>query len=112
MKEISPRKAQKGGAGMSNKINAILIHETDDVATAIKKFSKGDFGRYQKRDSMTQIVLNEDIPKFHKFAVRDIRKAELVRKYGEVIGEAIKDIGMGCHVHDHNITSPNQVKGE
>jgi hypothetical protein len=97
---------------MNNKINAILIHEVDDVATAIVEFHKGDFGRYRKQDQMLQVVMTEDVPKYHKFAVRDIRKAEFVRKYGEIIGEAVHDIGKGCYVHDHNITSPNQGENE
>ena len=93
---------------MDRRSNAILIHESDDVATAIVELCNGDGGRYRKQAEVVQIVIREDIPKFHKFAVRDIRKSEFVRKYGEIIGEAVQDIGKGCHVHEHNIISPQQ----
>ena len=93
---------------MNININSILIHETDDVVTSIVELHRGESGRYRKQDEMIQVEIAEDIPKFHKYAVRDIRRGEYVRKYGEIIGEAIQDIRKGCFVHDHNITSPNQ----
>ena len=93
---------------MNNNINAILIREIDDVATGIVEFHRGDLGRYRNHDERLEVVIIEDVPKFHKFAVRDIRKGDLVRKYGEIIGEATQDIRKGCFVHDHNLTSPNQ----
>ena len=83
-----------------------MIHELDDVATALVELQPGDVGRYTKRGEAMQIVVTEKIPQFHKFALRDIRRAELVRKYGEIIGEALQDIGKGRHVHEHNIASP------
>jgi altronate dehydratase small subunit len=91
---------------MANTINAILIHETDNVATAIIELYKGDAGCYSANGQIVEIVIVESIPKYHKFAVRDIRKAELVCKYGNVIGQAIYDIPQGSHVHVHNIISP------
>ena len=41
----------------------------------------------------------------HKYAVRDIKKGEIVIKYGFPIGEATDDIGEGEHVHTHNLRS-------
>ena len=90
----------------NDKANSILIHELDDVATALVELQAGDVGRYKKGGEAMQIVVTEKIPKFHKFALRDIRRTELVRKYGETIGEAMQDIGKGRHVHEHNIASP------
>jgi len=91
---------------MSLKTNAILIADNDDVATGIVAFAKGEVGRYIKDGKIREVILTEDIPKFHKFAVRDINKSEFVCKYGEIIGEAIADINKGSYVHDHNICSP------
>lgn len=91
---------------MANQVNAILIHESDDVATAIVELQKGDSGQFALKGEIRTITISQRIPKFHKFAIRDIKKMELVRKYGEVIGQATQDIGRGTHVHDHNLISP------
>ena len=41
----------------------------------------------------------------HKYARRDIQKGETVVKYGFPIGEAVRDIRAGEHVHTHNLQS-------
>jgi altronate dehydratase small subunit len=92
---------------MNNEINAILIHESDNVATAIVDLVKGDVGQYSSNDKIFQVIITEAIPKYHKFAARDIAQGELIRKYGEVVGLAIQDIAQGAHVHVHNIVSPD-----
>lgn len=91
---------------MKGNINAILISAIDDVATAIDELPKGSVAKYIKNDRIIEIEIADSIPKFHKFAVRDIQKSEIVRKYGEVIGLAITEIHKGSHVHEHNIRSP------
>jgi altronate dehydratase small subunit len=93
---------------MTDQINAILIHEMDDVATAIAELNRGERAKYRARGGIVEILISETIPQYHKFAVRDIRKAEEVRKYGEVIGKALSDIRRGDHVHVHNIESPGR----
>jgi altronate dehydratase small subunit len=91
---------------MTDPVNSILINEADNVATAIVELPEGDVGRYLAQGRIVEIVITENIPKYHKFAVRDILKNDLVRKYGEVIGQAVHAIGKGSHVHVHNIISP------
>ncbi len=93
---------------MTNPVNSILINKTDNVATAIVDLLRGSIGRYAAQDAVVEIVITENIPRYHKFAVCDIRKNEPVRKYGEVIGQAVCDIGKGGHVHVHNIVSPGR----
>ena len=44
-----------------------------------------------------------DVPYGHKIAVRDIKKGELIIKYGEEIGAATRDIARGEYVHVHNL---------
>jgi altronate dehydratase small subunit len=92
---------------MNNEINAILIHESDNVATAIVDLVKGAVGHYSSNGKIFQVTITEDIPKYHKFAIRDIAQGGLVRKYGEVVGLAINDIAQGTHVHVHNVVSPD-----
>ena len=91
---------------MTNPFNSILIHEKDNVATALVELFRGDVGRYLFRDKIAEVAIAETIPRYHKFALRDIRKNERVCKYGEVIGLAVDSIASGAHVHDHNIKSP------
>jgi altronate dehydratase small subunit len=91
---------------MLSQVNSILIHESDNVATAIVELHKGDLGLFVMRGEMAAIAIAENIPQYHKFAVVEIPRTELVRKYGEAIGQAICDIPPGTHVHVHNIVSP------
>jgi altronate dehydratase small subunit len=93
---------------MTDPVNSILIDETDDVATAIVDLSRGSVGRYFVQGAIAEIEITENIPRYHKYAVRDIRKTELVRKYGANIGQATQDICRGTHVHIHNITNPGR----
>jgi altronate dehydratase small subunit len=95
----------KGGKILNRTINAIMIDPVDDVATAIVDFQKGDVGKYERNGEIIEVVLIENIPQFHKFAVRDIANHEVVRKYGEVIGVATRDSNKGSHIHEHNIAS-------
>jgi altronate dehydratase len=85
--------------------NSILIHEADNVATAIVELHRGDLGKYTAANGFVQIEIREEIPLYHKFAVRNIDKSDRVLKYGEVIGEATCDIPAGTHVHTHNLRS-------
>ncbi len=48
-------------------------------------------------------VAQEDIMQGHKMAIKDIKKGELVYKYGFPIGTAKEDITAGQWVHTHNV---------
>ena len=48
----------------------------------------------------------------HKYAVRPIKKGDKVIKYGQVIGIATEDIGVGGHVHSHNMRTSLEGKLE
>jgi altronate dehydratase small subunit len=52
-----------------------------------------------------EIVLRDDVPVYHKFCVRSIKKGEAVIKYGEQLGLASRDIAPGDYVHTHNLVS-------
>ena len=89
------------------KINAILINPMDDVVTVITELTEGDRAVFFKNEEITQGPVVGTIPKYHKLAIRDIKKTEPLRKYGEIIGKATQDISQGSHVHDHNMASPD-----
>ncbi|MFI3174311.1 MAG: altronate dehydratase family protein [Bacillota bacterium] len=50
-----------------------------------------------------EVVAKEDIKQGHKIAIKDIKKGELIYKYGFPIGTAKADIEAGSWVHTHNV---------
>ncbi|GIP16683.1 D-galactarate dehydratase [Paenibacillus montaniterrae] len=89
--------------GLQQGVNAIVMHELDDVATALEELASGQEVEFWLNEKMERIQLLDAIPFGHKFAIRDIASAQHVRKYGEVIGRATQQIACGAHVHVHNL---------
>ena len=80
-------------------MNRVLkIHDADNVAVAIA-------GNLHKGDMFEGVVLSEDIPQGHKFALRPIDKGESIIKYGYPIGHATTSIAPGQWVHSHNLAT-------
>jgi len=84
---------------------AILLHVTDDVATAIADLPTQESVRVALDDRSVEVKLQEDIQFGHKFALRDIAQGEPILKYGLPIGNALSDIRAGEWVHVHNCRS-------
>ncbi|MGI7845330.1 UxaA family hydrolase [Campylobacter jejuni] len=72
----------------------IIVNEKDNVATALRDFKKGE--------KVANIELLNDIASGHKFALKDIKKDEIIIKYAEAIASASCDISTGERVHIHN----------
>jgi altronate dehydratase small subunit len=87
------------------KIDAIMIKEHDNVATALREIQAKEKVLVGVGEKTRDIQIGEAIPYGHKFAVKDIRKGEDILKYGEVIGRATQDISSGSHAHVQNIES-------
>lgn len=75
--------------------------ERDNLVTCVKAMRAGERVSVDGRE----ITVREDIPKFHKLAIAEIKKGEAVYKYGEVMGVASRDIHVGEWAHIHNIDS-------
>jgi len=73
----------------------------DNCATALTDITKGS-ELLIKREI---IILNQDVPVGHKFALKNIKIGEKIVKYGEIIGVATEDIKIGDWIHIHNIKS-------
>jgi altronate dehydratase small subunit len=84
---------------------AIVLHATDDVATALRDLAAGEALELQIGDRMERVTLAEPIPLCHKFALHALPAGHDVRKYGEVIGRTSAPVGPGAHVHVHNLRS-------
>ncbi|MGH8868312.1 MAG: UxaA family hydrolase [Actinomycetes bacterium] len=86
-------------------MSLVLLHESDDVAVATAALSAGarlDAGR-------REVTLRADVPAGHKVAVHDLPTGTLVRKYGQVIGRTLADVGAGDHIHLHNLGMPDDA---
>jgi altronate dehydratase small subunit len=86
-------------------IDAIVLHMTDNVATAVQELKAGQEAIVRVDHDLRRIVLLEDIPYGHKFALKNVSRGEEIFKYGEIIGRATKDIEAGRHAHVQNIES-------
>lgn len=77
----------------------IQIQAQDNVAVALQNLSAGTVIHIADKE----IILKQDIPRGHKFAVKDIAAQENIIKYGYPIGHATCDIASGDYVHTHNV---------
>jgi altronate dehydratase small subunit len=84
---------------------AIVMKASDSVATVVETIEPDTDAILEIEGQRVTVRVIERIPFGHKFAVRDIRKGELLLKYGEPIGVATLDIGAGSYVHVHNVES-------
>jgi altronate hydrolase len=77
----------------------LLLNPDDDVAVALVPLQGGRRLGLAAGD----LVLLDDIPSGHKFAVKGIPAGAPVRKYGQPIGKAVRDIAAGAWAHTHNV---------
>ena len=79
----------------------IRINPSDNVAVTLTPLKSGT-----KIDLNGGIILQNDIPSGHKFAITDIPEGGNVIKYGFPIGHLICNVSKGYHI-DHNILKTN-----
>ena len=84
---------------------AILMHECDDVATALTDLKAGEVVSVALGQRTATVTLLEDVPFPHKLALHNIAKGQDVLKYGLPIGKAQQDIRAGEWVSIHNCLS-------
>lgn len=86
---------------------ALKVTDLDNVATIFANdITDGtEVEIRDKKGNSEKVLVIGDVPYGHKIAVKDIKKDELVIKYGEEIGIATKDIKKGEYVHVQNIDS-------
>lgn len=86
---------------------ALKVTDLDNVATIFANDIKDgtEVEIRDKKGNTEKVSVIGDVPYGHKIAVKDIKKDELIIKYGEEIGIATKDIKKGEYVHVHNLDS-------
>lgn len=85
---------------------AKVVRTEDNVANMVGPGRKGQRVNCVIEDRFrNEVLLLEDVPANHKFALRYIGRGEPVIKYGCPIGTASRDIRKGEYVHIHNVES-------
>ena len=85
----------------------LLVHDHEDnVGVVVVEGLKAGtrmLGVVTADNSSFEIEALADIPIGHKVALKDLKAGDTAIKYGEDIGRFIADVGMGRHVHVHNL---------
>ena len=81
-----------------NQSAAIRLHANDDVLIATRQLLPGE-----RIVDQGDLVVRDLIPPGHKLATHDLAKGDAVRRYNQIIGFATADIGVGQHIHAHNL---------
>ena len=79
--------------------NAVILHEDDNVAIAIRSVGAGEAVLVNAEE---RVKAAEDVDVGHKIALRSIASGGKVYRYGEPIIEATEAIEAGAWVHVHN----------
>lgn len=87
------------------KANGVLLSQIDNVITTTEMINPTHEVNYFREKQLLRLRSCEEIPIYHKVAIKSINKGEKVIKYGQVIGIATVDILQGAHVAHHNIES-------
>lgn len=95
---------------MKGRADAIVIDGKDNVAVALEGLPAGKTVMVEVSGRTEKIVLLSEVPKGHKFALKNIVAGAAVIKYGQPIGYSTVLISQGEHVHTHNVAS--HPKGE
>lgn len=83
-------------------MNAIRMHPHDTIVVLVEDVKAGEAIRLSEGETLS-VVAVQDIPFGHKIAIKPMKAGEPVIKYGEKMGIATEDIGVGAHVHVHNV---------
>lgn len=95
---------------MDQTINAIHVKDQDSCVTSVSPIAAGEAVVYHDaHGAVCSVIAAEDIPAYHKVAVRNIAEGDYVVKYGEQIGVALCNIRVGDYVHVHNLRPLGQL---
>src|SRR5215475_7344231 len=80
-----------------NQPPVLLLNPADPLVVATRDLKPGE------AVGMGEVTPAEPIGRGHKLAIKPIEAGAPVRKLGQVIGVATRDIAPGQHVHVHNV---------
>ena len=86
---------------------AFLVHDPIDSVgvIVIEGAAAGDSltGWVMDTEDAIDITITDPIPLGHKVALCAINEGDTITRYGSDIGRSMADIGIGSHVHIHNM---------
>ncbi|MBY6144708.1 UxaA family hydrolase [Mameliella alba] len=82
---------------------ALCLRPGDDVANVLDHVAAGD--RVTVLPERLALTAAQEIPQFHKLALRDLPAGTIVRRNGIAIGKTTQAVAAGTHVHVHNLRS-------
>ncbi|TYB87902.1 UxaA family hydrolase [Oceaniovalibus sp. ACAM 378] len=82
---------------MADKPRILTLHPQDNVAIALADLPAGEVC------GPAGTTLLQSVGQGHKIAVAPIRAGQNVLRYGQIIGQATRDIALGEHVHVQNL---------
>lgn len=82
---------------MTQSSRMLILHPQDNIAVALADISAGEV------DVATGVKALHSVKQGHKIALAAISAGQNVLRYGQTIGQATKDIGVGEHVHVQNL---------
>ena len=85
------------------RIRGVVLNPRDNVGVALMDLDSGTGLDLEVGGQAISVKLVEPITYQHKFSIKDIDSGGKIIKFGEVIGEATRDIKTGQHVHIHNM---------
>jgi len=86
----------------------IVHHKGDSLGVVVVEDVKAGQklrGWIMDTNETIELTAAADIPLGHKVALSALKKGDTVLKYGNDVGRADDDIGVGGYVHFHNIKS-------
>ena len=98
----SPAPVPAGGMPLHELV--VHLHPSDNVAIAKARLQPGTILIWEPVASHpVHITVRQTVPPAHKIALHEIRRGQPVRRYGQLIGVALRDIHPGEHVHTRNL---------
>lgn len=88
---------------MREKVNSILLDPSDNVVVCVETLENGARAVYRTGDECKSVEVTQEVPVWHKIALRDLRAGDEIVRYGEVIGKCTEDIPCGGWVSHLNI---------
>jgi len=88
-------------------IPQVLAHSPKDnvAVVVIEGLTAGTkaMGVVTENNTTFSVEAKDDIPIGHKVALKDLKKGDIVIKYGQDVGRMVASAGTGHHVHTQNL---------
>ena len=86
----------------------LQIHPKDNVLVALQDLKSGENISFSGND----LILKDDVPAKHKFAINDLNKGDQVFMYGGIVGKALSPIPSGGVLSTQNVTHEAEDFGQ